>query len=313
MEALAVVIEEPNRLSVRTLPLSAPTPADAVVEIDFSGISTGTERMLWEGRMAPFPGMGYPLVPGYESVGRVIEAGPDSGRQVGERVFVPGAMCYGEVRGIFGGAASRIVVPGARLTTLPAAMEEETGTLFALSATAHHAVTLSGSALPDLIVGHGVLGRLIARITVALGGNPVVWEKNPVRMSGADGYQVVDPDEDETRRYKTICDVSGDAKIFDTLVGRLERGGVVVLAGFYEGDIRFAFAPAFMLEARFLIAAQWAPTDVAGVVNLVTGGKLSLDGLITHRSTPQDAKTAYDTAFGDPTCLKMILDWRDAR
>ena len=35
-----------------------------------------TEKLLWNGTMPHFPGMGYPLVPGYESVGRVIEAGP---------------------------------------------------------------------------------------------------------------------------------------------------------------------------------------------------------------------------------------------
>ena len=48
-----------------------PDPAaddEIVVDVEFSGISTGTERLLWDGRMPPFPGMGYPLVPGYESV-----------------------------------------------------------------------------------------------------------------------------------------------------------------------------------------------------------------------------------------------------
>jgi uracil phosphoribosyltransferase len=65
--------------------------------------------------MPSFPGMGYPLVPGYESVGRVTHAGPASGHTVGSHVFVPGARCFGEVRGLFGGNASRLVVPGARV------------------------------------------------------------------------------------------------------------------------------------------------------------------------------------------------------
>ena len=37
----------------------------------------------------------------------------------------------------------------------------------------------------------------------------------------------------------------------------------------------------------------------------------SLDGLITHRAPAADAAAAYATAFGDPDCLKMVLDWRD--
>src|SRR5574344_1025281 len=156
MEALCVVIVEPDTLEVKRLPLTPPSDSDVVVEIEYSGISTGTERLLYTGRMPPFPGMGYPLVPGYESVGRVVQAGPQSGRTVGERVFVPGATCYGEVRGLFGGAASKVVLPGARLVPHPDNMPEEKGVLFALAATAHHAVTLPGSQLPDLVVGHGV-------------------------------------------------------------------------------------------------------------------------------------------------------------
>jgi len=44
--------------------------------------------------------------------------------------------------------------------------------------------------------------------------------------------------------------------------------------------------------------------------SLVESGALSLAGLITHTSTAQDAAQAYTTAFTDPACLKMILDWK---
>ena len=84
----AVVFESPQQLALSTLALNTPAAADVVVEIDWSGISTGTEKLLWTGNMPSFPGMGYPLVPGYESVGQVVHAGPDSGRRVGDSVFV---------------------------------------------------------------------------------------------------------------------------------------------------------------------------------------------------------------------------------
>ena len=45
---------------------------------------------------------------------------------------------------------------------------------------------------------------------------------------------------------------------------------------------------------------------------LIESGALSLRGLITHRSPATAAVGAYDTAFGDPACLKMILDWSAA-
>ena len=308
MQTNAIVLTAPLQLGLKALPLSAPGPSDVVVDITWSGISTGTERLLYSGRMPAFPGMGYPLVPGYESVGRVVEAGPESGRAPGALVFVPGANCYGAVRGLFGGAASRIVTGGARVVPVPEQLGER-ATLLALAATAQHALDLPHAGLPDLIVGHGTLGRLLARLTVAAGGAPVVWERDADRRDAAGTYNVVDPSADTRRDYRMIVDVSGDAAILDTLVSRLSPGGAVVLAGFYSERLDFAFAPAFMREARILVAAQWQPADMAHVTRLAADGALSLDGLITHRAPASAAPAAYGTAFADSHCLKMILDW----
>ncbi len=310
MLTTAVVIESPQRLILSRLALTPPGDEDVVVDIEWSGISTGTERLIWSGRMPHFPGMGYPLVPGYESVGKVAAVGVKSGRQVGERVFVPGARCFGEVRGLFGGAASRLVVPGSRALPIDERLGEQ-GVLLALAATAYHVCGADQARQPDLIVGHGVLGRLLSRLAVLTGAEPpVVWEKNPGRRQGAIGYRVIDPEEDARRNYRCICDVSGAHDFLDTLIGRLAPGGEIVLAGFYDEPLTFAFPPAFMREARIRIAAQWQEGDLAAVKALAESGRLKLDGLITHRSDALEAGIAYRTAFTDPGCLKMILDWR---
>ena len=307
LNALAVVLERPGQLTLRSLPLPDPGAEDAVVDMLWSGISTGTERLLWSGAMPPFPGMGYPLVPGYESVGRVVLAGERSQRRAGEHVFVPGARCYGAVRGLFGGAASRVVVPGARLLPVDERLGER-AVLMALAATAYHAV--HAGELPQLIVGHGVLGRLVARLCVLAGVRPVVWESDPARREACTEYAVVDPGQDDRHDYASVCDVSGDASLLDTLVQRLAPGGEIVLAGFYSERLSFAFPPAFMREARLRVAAEWKPADLAAVTALAASGALCLDGLITHRRDASQAHEAYRTAFEDSRCLKMILDWR---
>ena len=307
---VAVVLEEPKRLVLRDFVLPEPGADEVVVDIDFSGISTGTERLLWTGQMPAFPGMGYPLVPGYESIGRVSEAGAQSGLKSGNCVFVPGARCFGEVRGLFGGAASRLVVPAARVIPFDEAIGEE-GVLFALAATAYHATSGAGMRQPDLIVGHGVLGRLLARIAVLKGEQPpVVWETNEARRAGGEGYGVVDPASDTRSDYKCICDVSGDSALLNTLIARLAPGGEIILAGFYSAPLSFSFPPAFMREARIRVAAEWREADLTAVRDLIESGRLSLAGLITHRCDARDAPNAYHTAFTDQACLKMILDWR---
>lgn len=313
LSTTAVVLEKPQRLVLSVLPLPEIGEDEVVVDTEWSGISTGTERLLWSGRMPTFPGMGYPLVPGYESVGRVTDVGAGAGadKKVGDRVFVPGAKCFGEIKGLFGGAASRLVVPAARAWRFDDALGER-GVLFALAATAYHAIAAEGARRPDLIVGHGVLGRLMARLTLLQDGDPpVVWESNSVRALDAEGYDVIDPASDRRRNYQSIYDVSGDAGLLNTLISHLAPQGEVVLAGFYSEPLSFAFPPAFMKEARIRVAAEWREADMHAVRKLVEAGDLSLGGLITHRTDAADASAAYSTAFNDPHCLKMILDWRN--
>jgi bacteriochlorophyllide a dehydrogenase len=310
MDALAVVFERPKQLSLQRLPLTEASDGHLSVDIEWTAISTGTERLLFEGRMPSFPGMGYPLVPGYEAVGRVRSCEANSGFRNGQRVFVPGAAgCFGEVRSLFGAAASRLVVPCKRVVAFDEELGER-GVLLALAATAHHALRLTGDAKPECIVGHGVLGRLLARLTIALGGEPpVVWERDADRAKGAVGYDVIDPSANTRRDYRVICDVSGDASLLDTLIGQLAHGGEIVLAGFYSAPLTFVFPPAFMREARIRVAAEWRHEDLVAVRALIDSGKLSLDGLVSHHEPAASAAGAYRTAFDDPSCLKMVLDW----
>ena len=309
MQANAIVFQQPKSLAIKGLPLPDMGATDVQVQVEFSGISTGTERLLWEGSMPAFPGMGYPLVPGYETVGRVVAAGEQATVAIGTRVYVPGSQCFQEARNLFGGSASRLIVPSARAMPIEESLAER-GVLFALAATAYHAHSAPGTQQPDLIVGHGVLGRMIARLAVLAGTKPVVWDTNPARRTGAVGYEVIDPSDDSRRNYKCICDVSGVGALLDDLISRLAPGGEVVLAGFYDAPLSFVFPPAFMREARIRIAAQWSPPDLAAVIALAGDGRLSLDGLITHHHDATQADAAYRTAFGDADCLKMVLDWK---
>ncbi len=309
METIAVMMERPEQITLGRLALTAPGAGDVVVDVDFSGVSTGTERLLWSGKMPMFPGMGYPLVPGYESVGRIVEAAPSSGLRADQTVFIPGAKCFGEVRGLFGATASRLVVAADRIVPIDGAMRAQ-GILIALAATAYHALAAPGARAPDCVVGHGVLGRLLARIAIARGdAPPTVWETNPIRSGGATNYAVIHPEHDPRRDYTSIYDVSGDSALLDTLIGRLAPGGEIVLAGFYSAPLSFSFPPAFMREARLRVAAQWLPQDLVATRQLIESGKLSLDGLITHHHDAHDAANAYPIAFNEPACLKMVLNW----
>ena len=312
LETQAVILSAPGKLSLETVGIVAPAADDLVVEIRHSGISTGTEKLFWTGEMPPFPGMGYPLIPGYEAAGEVVAAGADTGYRTGEYVFVPGASCYVGAHGLFGAAARTIVTKASRVTRIDAG-SGAAGALLALAATARHAMAGPGKSVPDLIIGHGVLGRLLARLTIASGAPaPTVWEIAPSRMGGATDYQVITPDQDARRDYASVYDASGQGSLLNDWIGRIAKGGEIVLAGFYTAPLQFAFPPAFMKEARLRISAEWTADDMVATRALVESGTLELADLVTHQRPAGDAADAYLTAFTDPACLKMILNWGTA-
>ncbi|MFZ4382738.1 MAG: alcohol dehydrogenase catalytic domain-containing protein, partial [Sandarakinorhabdus sp.] len=113
MDTLAVVVEEPERVALRRLTLVPPDADDVVVEVDYSGISMGTEKLMYNGTMPAFPGMGYPLVPGYEAVGTIVDAGDNQKARIGQTVFVPGSSKFEGARGLFGGQARRVITGAA--------------------------------------------------------------------------------------------------------------------------------------------------------------------------------------------------------
>jgi len=313
METSAVLLEGAKQLSFQSVGLKDPTEGDVVVQVHHSGISTGTESLLWSGKMPPFPGMGYPLVPGYEAMGEVVHAEKATSLNIGDFVFVPGSSGFTDALGLFGGSARLLVTNCDRAVKIDRQLGEQ-GALFALAATARHAIAGMEVRLPDLIIGHGVLGRLLARLTIAAGGKaPTVWEIDEARMAGAVGYEVIHPDKDEKRDYRAVFDASGRADILDQWIQRCQKGAEIVLAGFYSERINFAFPPAFMKEIKIRIAAEWSQSDLTAVRALVESGALSLDGLITHRLPAEKADEAYRAAFEEADCSKMMLNWSNIK
>jgi len=281
--------------------------------VQYSGISTDAERMLWDGSMSAFTGVGYPLIPGFETVGQVVKA-PQGGKiKEGDMVFVPGANCFSGVKSMSGGAASRLVVSDQIVVPVSDVLGVD-AVLLALAATAYHAVSGGGVHAPftppDLIIGHGVMGRLLARLTVAAGcPAPTVWETQAELAAGAQGYEVIRPEDDLRKDYKAIYHMNGDTFNLDFLIQRIRPGGEVVLAGLYKHGLQFSYSAAFSREAQIRVSSEWKRPDLLAVNELVNRGQLSLKGLVTHVQAFQSANAAYETAFGDITCLKMVLDW----
>src|SRR5437763_661552 len=150
----------PGRGEIRSESLRQPTADDVVVTAIYSGISRGTESLVFEGRVpvsehqrmrAPFQSGDFPapVKYGYASVGRVEEG--DAGL-VGKTVFVlhPHQTHY--------------VVPIEAVTIVPDAVPPARAVLAANMETAINGVWDARPSLGDrvTIVGAGTVGTLVA-------------------------------------------------------------------------------------------------------------------------------------------------------
>ena len=312
MRTMAMLLERPGRLSVSGVELLPPQIGDVVVDIDRTGISTGTERLLFTGEMPPFPGLGYPLVPGYEAVGSVVEVHGETGHTIGARVFVPGASCYQDVKGLFGGSASRLVVRGHRAVAVDDVPADD-AILLALAATAFHATAGPRPTGVDRRPWRPRAPRRPARDRGRRPGPDRLGDQ-PRAAPGRAAVSVLDPAEDTRRDYRTIVDVSGDSDLLDTLVGRLAPpvARSSWRASTNPGSASPSRRPSWR-EARFRIAAEWKPGDMAAVMALLREGT-SLARRPRHAPrvrSPGSRRLPH--RFRGRGLPQMVLDWSNLR
>ena len=312
--ARAIVMPAAQTVEVRAVALTPALPTDVIVETLYTSISAGTERMLYAGHM-PHPMLQFPVIPGYETVGRVIAVGTDApAALLGQTVYVGGARCYVDVNPAWGGQSSIIHVDGKRVVTLDG-LNPEHGVFLALAATALHGVDIAGDmhGKKVLILGQGPVGQLAARIAKARGATVIVTDVSADRLKHSEADLICDTSTQPLGSAGvTDCDVmieaSGSMQAAASAIGALAAGGTIVLLGYYD-QIQLPYMPLFLKQARLFTSKEWAPGDLERSRDLLVSGVLDVHTLLTHRSTLDQISTAYTTALFDPHCLKLLLTW----
>lgn len=195
-EARAFWIAEPGRGELRVEPLPEPADGEVLVRSLFSGISRGTEALVFEGRVpaserqrmrAPFQRGEFPapVKYGYASVGEV-ERGPHELQ--GRRVFA----LYPH--------QTRYVVPATAVHVLPDEVPPARAVLAANLETAINAIWDAHPQVGDrvAVVGAGTVGSLTAWIAGRIAGCEVeLVDTNPARraVAAALGVRFALPDE----------------------------------------------------------------------------------------------------------------------
>jgi threonine dehydrogenase-like Zn-dependent dehydrogenase len=184
-EASAFWLREPGTGEIRTGPLAGPGPGEVLVRTCFSGISRGTETLVFTGGVpasqhaamrAPYQEGDFPapVKYGYLNVG-VVEEGP--AELVGRTVFClyPHQTAY--------------VVPAGAVTAVPAGVPPERAVLAGTVETAVNALWDAPPRLGDRVsvVGGGMVGCCVAALLAGFPGVRVeLVDADPARAAVAE-------------------------------------------------------------------------------------------------------------------------------
>ena len=318
MKAKAIVFRGVRQIELCEVSLKPLSSTDVLVETYWSSISTGTEKMAYNGLIPSWPFI-FPFIPGYETVGKIIEVGDHVNQSlIGKFAYVAGSFGYEGVNAAFGGASEYIACPVESITVLDNLENPECGIALPLGATALHIVDLAQVKNKKvLVLGQGAVGILAVELAKLMGAKLVAatdTQKNRLNYSTADLKVNAETDDVSAalagHEFDVLIDSTGIMSAIDTGLRFLKFHGVVLLGGYYQ-RINIDYSQAFQKELSFIAAKQWAKGDLERVRELIAQHKLKAERIFTHRHTIEDdISSAYLQAFNDPECLKMILVWK---
>lgn len=319
MKSKAVVFTAPEHLELRDVNLRDLEPSDVLVETFWTSISAGTEKMLFMGRLPKMQMTEYPVIPGYETVGKVIKIGSDVPEEyLGKFVYVSGSFGYTDVNAAFGGASQYVVSPYHKTTRLDMLEDVSLGLALPLAATALHIVDLA--AVTDkriLVLGEGAVGLLVCDFAKLFNAALVAaTDLSDFRLSKSSAHLRINVAHTSLEEalgsmlFDAVIDCTGSMKAIEDSLRFLKMNGTLVLGGYYE-RIDLAYHFAFMKEIKILAAKQWALGDLDRTLAIMANKTIDFKRIFTHYSSAWNGLAkAYETAFYDSNCLKLALSWK---
>ncbi|MGH7920582.1 MAG: alcohol dehydrogenase catalytic domain-containing protein [Candidatus Dormibacteraceae bacterium] len=291
-------------------------------------------------------GVEYPVRPGHEVAGTILEVGPG---EPGEPALAPGVevvlhplepcgrcqaclagheeQCRSaRVLGIHdpGGMAEEVVWPGRRMVVAAGLPAWQAALLPDAVATAHHAVRLAE--LPArgrlCVLGAGGVGSHALELAIALHPHlrvaaVVRSEASAARLRAAHVPVEVGLDGSASRlrarygRFDAVIDFTGAAGAAAEGARMLDVGGRLVLGSIVDEPIDLGTTVTGVVTRSLRVLGCYVSTleDLREVTALAQAGRLALGGAVSHRLPLEEAPRAFSMLEERPPgLLRMVLE-----
>lgn len=344
VSGLAVVAHAAGDLRIEDVPLAAPAPDEAVVEVRYGGIC-GSDLHYWLHGAAGESILKAPMVLGHEISGTVVRAaadgtGPAAGVPVAVHPATPGPGA-GDIRypadrpnlspgcTYLGSAArfphtdgafSRYVnLPSRMLRALPADLDLRTAALIEPASVAWHAVSRAGdiAGKTALVIGCGPIGALAVAVLKRAGAariTAVDVHAKPLEIAAAVGADAVlqagDADSIAAVQADVVIESSGSHHGLASAINGAARGGTVVMVGLLPtGPQPVAISLAITRELDLRGSFRFN-NEIDDVITALADGTLHISPVITHEFPLSQGLAAFEVARNSAESGKVLLDFQ---
>ncbi len=328
----AVVIHGSGRVSLEEVQLPPLKPGDVTIKVAYEGVC-GTDLEILNGTLGYYKtGLAsYPITPGHEFSGRVVEVGANvKNLREGDPVVVECIQSCGEcpqcrlgnwtacetrrelgVIGLDGGYAEYVVVAGHFVHKLPPELS-----LRSASLCEPLAVVLKGlkrlwkSAGPNgirrcLVAGAGPIGHLCAQLLVRRGCEAVAYDRSQARLSFFDGTSIgTITDLTNLSSYDALIDATGDPDVLDQLLHKSSAGATLLLLGLPYARREFSFEGIVSYDKTIVGSVGSSATEFDEAIGTLPG--LDLRRLTAKTFSLGEFAAAWQ-AFRQQADLKVLL------
>jgi threonine dehydrogenase-like Zn-dependent dehydrogenase len=313
--ARALFHTAPRCVEIRELPVPRPAAGEVLVRTVCSGISGGTERLVYRGEIPAdlalddtIDSLGgtfsYPFAYGYACVGEVAESG--------EMVFA-----FHPHQDVFAVRADELIsLPG---------VEPASATLLPLVETALQVTLDAGTGYRDRVVvlGAGVLGLLTGLLLRSAGWRPLVAEPQAWRraVAGSLGFTTAAPEELAKEEVPLVIDASGNPDAPALALNMLAHEGTLLVASWFgTKPVLLPLGGAFHRRRLTIRSTQVStvPARLSGTRSrsrrrretALLLSELPLAELCTHAFDFADAAEAFQAVDeGKPGLMHAVLNY----
>ena len=315
MPSNAIVYTKSNKLDFLPVVSEPLSDRDIRIRTIATSISAGVERFLLTGKSITRKELKFPVVPGSECIGEVIEVGSGvEGVEVGEYVYAWKSERWQEVQSVFGCQAESVIAREGDFLPLRRAPEER-DVLIGLLADALSAVNKLDLATTEriLILGLGALGLTIAEVLHSYNFTDVdacdlFIQRGDLATARDIALNIEDFTSDYNHRYDVIIESTGRLLLLEPALRLLKPQGKFLLCGTYE-VMKTDYRLLQDKEPQLIFSSITTYEHRERAKTLLETNAIDVARFLTHRFPIAQYEVAYDVALNRPDCIKTSLLW----